>query len=134
MSGSFAGAVITTFFAPACRCLDEVSLSRKIPVDSTTMSTPISPHGSAAGILHGADPDLAAVDEDRLALGRDLGVERAVHRVVLEQVRERLGVGEVIDGHDLHVTRLEGRPKEHAADPSEPIDSDPHTHAGLPFA
>ena len=49
MSGSFATAVITTFFAPACRCLDEVSLSRKTPVDSTTMSTPISPHGSAAG-------------------------------------------------------------------------------------
>src|SRR5262250_1507998 len=38
MSGSFAGAVITTFLAPACRCFDDVALSRKIPVDSTTMS------------------------------------------------------------------------------------------------
>jgi hypothetical protein len=57
-----------------------------------------------------------------------------VHRVVLEQVRERLGVGQVIDSHDLHVARLKGGPEEHAADPSEPVDSDPHTHAGLPFA
>ena len=40
MSGSLAGAVMTTFFAPACRCFEEVALSRKIPVDSTTMSTP----------------------------------------------------------------------------------------------
>src|SRR6266581_6760363 len=51
MSGSLAGAVITTFLAPACRCFEDVALSRKIPVDSTTMSTPISPHGSVAGSL-----------------------------------------------------------------------------------
>src|SRR6266545_5871804 len=49
MSGSLAGAVMMTFFAPACRCLVVVALSRKTPVDSTTMSTPISPHGSVAG-------------------------------------------------------------------------------------
>ena len=51
MSGSLAGAVITTFLAPACRCLEVVARSRKTPVDSTTMSTPISPHGSVAGSL-----------------------------------------------------------------------------------
>src|SRR5437867_12266684 len=51
MSGSLAGAVITTFLAPACRCLDDVASSRKAAVDSTTMSPPISPHGSAAGSL-----------------------------------------------------------------------------------
>src|SRR6266446_6455066 len=49
MSGSLAGAVMTTFLAPACRCLDEVARSRKIPVDSTTIPTPISPQGSVAG-------------------------------------------------------------------------------------
>ena len=49
MSGSLAGAVMTTFLAPAWRCFDDVALSRKIPVDSTTMSTPISPHGRVAG-------------------------------------------------------------------------------------
>src|SRR5574341_184874 len=48
-SGSFAGAVIMTFLAPACRCLEAVAVSRKMPVDSTTTSTPRSFHGSAAG-------------------------------------------------------------------------------------
>ena len=51
MSGSLAGAVITTFLAPACRCLEVMARSRKTPVDSTTISTPISPHGSVAGSL-----------------------------------------------------------------------------------
>ena len=51
MSGSLAGAVMMTFLAPACRCLEEVARSRKMPVDSTTMSTPSSPQGSAAGSL-----------------------------------------------------------------------------------
>ena len=36
MSGSFAGAVIITFFAPASICCDAPSLVLKIPVDSTT--------------------------------------------------------------------------------------------------
>src|SRR5207237_5316508 len=48
-SGSLAGAEMTTFFAPAWRCLDAVAVSRKRPVDSTTTSTPSSFHGSAAG-------------------------------------------------------------------------------------
>src|SRR5713226_3868499 len=51
ISGSLAGAVITTFLAPACRCLVVVALSRKTPVDSTTMSTPSSLQGRAAGSL-----------------------------------------------------------------------------------
>src|SRR5713101_1365072 len=51
MSGSLAGAVITTFLAPAWRCLVVVALSRKTPVDSTTIPTPISPHGRVAGSL-----------------------------------------------------------------------------------
>ncbi len=48
-SGSFAGAVMITFLAPAWRCLEAVAVSRKMPVDSTTTSTPSSLHGSAAG-------------------------------------------------------------------------------------
>src|SRR5262249_55872673 len=50
-SGSFAGAVMITFLAPAVMCLLAVAVSRKIPVDSTTTSTPSSFHGSAAGSL-----------------------------------------------------------------------------------
>src|SRR4051794_34397258 len=49
MSGSVAGAEITTFFAPASRCLAASSRLVKKPVDSSTTSTPRSLHGSFAG-------------------------------------------------------------------------------------
>jgi hypothetical protein len=48
-SGSVAGAEMITFFAPASRCFEAPSRSVKSPVDSTTRSTPSSPHGSCAG-------------------------------------------------------------------------------------
>ena len=38
-----------TFLAPAARCLPAASRVRNRPVDSTTMSTPRSPHGKPAG-------------------------------------------------------------------------------------
>src|SRR2546426_577613 len=50
-SGSFAGAVMMTFLAPAAMCLLAVAVSRKIPVDSTTTSTWSSFQGNAAGSL-----------------------------------------------------------------------------------
>src|SRR5918994_2616085 len=49
MSGSVAGAEITTFFAPASRCFWAPSRLVKKPVDSSTTSTPRSPHGIAPG-------------------------------------------------------------------------------------
>src|SRR4051794_39940256 len=48
-SGSVAGAEITTFFAPASRCLAAASRFVKKPVDSSTTSTPRSLHGRSAG-------------------------------------------------------------------------------------
>src|SRR5262245_49024408 len=49
MSGPFAGAVMTTFFAPAATCLAAASRFVNRPVDSNTTSTPRSFHGSCAG-------------------------------------------------------------------------------------
>ncbi len=49
MSSPVAGAEITTFFAPASRCLAAASRLVKIPVDSITTSTPRSFHGNVAG-------------------------------------------------------------------------------------
>src|SRR5687767_114375 len=49
MSGSVAGAEMTTFFAPASRCFCAPSRLVKKPVDSRTTSTPRSPHGIAPG-------------------------------------------------------------------------------------
>src|SRR3954454_11260540 len=48
-SGSVAGAEMTTFFAPASRCLAASSRFVKKPVDSSTTSTPRSLHGNCAG-------------------------------------------------------------------------------------
>ncbi len=39
-----------TFFAPAVMCFDALSLSRKSPVLSITISTPNSPQGKSAGL------------------------------------------------------------------------------------
>ena len=128
MSGSLAGAVMTTFLAPAWRCLEDVALSRKTPVDSTTMSTPSSPQGSGGGVFHRADPGLAAVHEDGLALDRDFGAQGAVHGIVLEQVGQRLGIGEVIDRHDLDVLGRQRGPEKDTTDPPEPVDSHSHCH------
>ena len=49
MSGPLAGAVMMTFFAPACRCMAAFSRSRNTPVDSMTMSMPRSPQGNWEG-------------------------------------------------------------------------------------
>ena len=51
MSSSFAGAEMTTFRAPASRCLLAPARSVKRPVDSTTIWTPRSFQGRAAGSL-----------------------------------------------------------------------------------
>ena len=69
MSGSLAGAVITTFLAPACRCLDDVSLVTEDPGGlHDDVHAHLAPR-QRRRILRRADPDLAPVDEDRLALG-----------------------------------------------------------------
>ncbi len=49
VSGLVAGAEMTTFLAPASRCLEAFSRSVNSPVDSITTSAPSSPQGSAAG-------------------------------------------------------------------------------------
>ncbi len=48
-SASLPGALISTFLAPAVRCLLAPVLSVKKPVDSITRSTPRSFHGSFSG-------------------------------------------------------------------------------------
>ena len=48
-SSPVAGAEMMTFFAPPALCPDAADASVKKPVDSTTMSTPWSAHGSCEG-------------------------------------------------------------------------------------
>ena len=82
-------------------------------------------------VLRGAHPHLPAVDEDRLALVSHFTGEDAVDRIVLQQMRQRLGVRQVVDRHDFDLRLLERRPEEHPPDSSEPVDTDSHAHDAL---
>ena len=94
---------------------------------------------------HDVDAEVAPRQGRRVALGEHLelraaGLDHAVaeldtlrkrpeHRVVLEQVRHRLRVGEVVHRHDLEVAvPLEVRPEEVAPDAPEPVDSHARCH------
>ena len=93
MSGPFAGAVITTFLAPAARCFAASSRLVNNPVDSNTTSTPRSFHGNCAGSridrTLNSSPSTAMLSP--LASTREWRLPSM--RVVLQQVCERLRVG-----------------------------------------
>merc|ERR1719311_1932484 len=44
------GAEMITFLAPPLRWADALSMTVKMPVDSQTMSEPVSPHGTSSGL------------------------------------------------------------------------------------
>ena len=76
--------------------------------------------------------DRLAVDDDVVVVVVDGGVETTGDRVVLEQVRERLVVGEVVHGDDLEVGALgEGGTEVVAADAAEAVDADLYGHGCL---
>ena len=51
-----------------------------------------------------------------------------MHRVVLQQVGQRGGVGQIVDGHEVDVLVLHGGAHDVAADAPEPVDADFHCH------
>jgi len=94
-----------------------------------TMSAPTSPHFSSAGFLHRGETNLAAVDDERAAFDGDVALEAAVHRIVLEHVREVVRIEQVVDAHDLDVGKNPLlRAEHHAADATESIDPDLDSH------
>ena len=133
MSSPFAGAEMMTFFAPPSMCLRRIGrASVKRPVDSSTMSTPRSFHGSFAGSF--SAKTLISSPSTVIAVG--VGARRrrryvAVHRVVLEEVRERLRVGEVVHGDEVEVgdaLLLRGA-EDLPPDAAEAVDADANGHA-----
>merc|ERR1719353_2464052 len=50
IGASAEGAEMITFFAPPFRCIDALSITVKMPVDSHTTSAPVSPHGTSSGL------------------------------------------------------------------------------------
>ena len=65
MSGSVAGAEMTTFFGAGVEVLLRAVALVKKPVDSSTTSTPSSPQGSCGRVALGQRLQLVAVDVER---------------------------------------------------------------------
>jgi hypothetical protein len=79
-------------------------------------------------LLREADP--LAVDDQRVAVDRDLALEAAVHRVVLQHVRQVVGLEQVVDGDDLDVVLevLDGGAQHVATDAAEAVDTEFDSH------
>ena len=121
-----------TFLAPAVDVLARVvGLGEATGRLDDDVDAELAPR-QVRGVALFEDLDRLAVDDDRVAVERDVGVETARDRVVLEQVRERLVVGEVVDRDDLEVAALgEGGAEEVATDPAEAVDADLDGHSCL---
>ncbi|GAA1514064.1 hypothetical protein GCM10009761_15070 [Agromyces terreus] len=88
--------------------------------------------GEVGGVALREGLDRGAVDDDVVVVVVDGRVEAARDGVVLEQVRERLVVGEVVDRDDLEVCTLgECGAEVVAADAAEAVDADLYRHGCL---
>ncbi len=134
-SASPEGAEMMTRLAPPFRCAAAFSRAVNSPVDSMTMSTPLSPHGISAGSRSSSFLTSRPSIEKPLVAVLDLVGERAPDRVVLQQERHRVGVAErVVDRHQLDVRLLtpgEDRPCERTTDAAESVDADTYCHLCL---
>src|SRR6185436_15910457 len=79
-------------------------------------------------VLDRQDLEFVTVDGDALLGGLDLAVQIAENRAVLQQVRQCLRVGEVVDRYEIDVLLSHGRAHDVASDATEPVDSNPHRH------
>ena len=133
MSSPLAGAEMMTFFAPPSMCLraasafGEASGGLEHDVDAEILPR------QRRRVLLGEDSDLVAVDGDRAVSCLDVALVRAVNRVVLEQVRERLRIREIVHGDEVDVrdTLLLRGAKHLTSDSSEAVDADANSHSVL---
>ena len=111
-------------------CALALVASVKKPVDSTTTSTPMSPHFRAAGSRSANAVISWSPTRIEVSVDAHVGVEAAEDRVELEQVGEALVVGEVVDADDLDVgpRRAHGA-EEVAADAAEAVDTNADSHS-----
>ena len=73
--------------------------------------------------------DFITVDDHRLLARADVARVRAVHRVVLEEMREGLGIGEIVDGDEVEIDALFlGRAHDLSPNAPEPVDADTYCH------
>ena len=110
---------------PPCR------VEVKRPLHSRTMLTPRSFHGSLAGSRSlSTRMRLPSTTSASFSAVTPCG-EAAVHGVVLEQMRQRLGVGDVVDGDELDVALADAGAQDVATDASKAIDPNLDAHGAL---
>src|SRR5262249_10079536 len=86
--------------------------------------------GELGRVLLAQHPE-RAVPHPQAAVDRPTGgeVPRAVHRVVAQEMSERVGVGDVVDGHELQWRlTLDAGAHDLAADSPEAVDADAKSH------
>ena len=125
-----------TFFAPASRCLAAASRLVKIPVDSTTTSTPRSFHGNVAGSrtarpLNPLPSTTMSSSVDDTSYGSRPRIESYFSRCASDLLSVMSFTADDLDvRRPRHVLRVH-RPPEVAADPPEPVHAYPDRHVSL---
>ncbi len=117
-----------TFLAPASMCFDAAG-----PVGEETgrlehdVDAQILP-GQLGRVAQRQHFELVAVHGDAVGFGLDLRVQVAQHRVVLQQVGERVRAGQIVDCDEIDVLIAERGAHDVAADASEPVNANPDRH------
>ena len=95
------------------------------------------PPGQLLGMRLRQQRDALPADPQHLAVGagveHDLARKAAVRAVIAQQMRQRLGVTEVVDGNDaqrMPLAGLDQRAQHMPADAAEAVDGDAQAHAG----
>ena len=81
------------------------------------------------GILHFENAEGFPVHGDGVVTGGDVVRQIAENGIVFQQMRERLGIGDVVHRDDLNRGIAERRAINIAADPAEPVDTHFYWHA-----
>ncbi len=133
MSSFFAGAVITTFRAPASMWPLARTASLKNPVElDDDVHTEVAPREPLRVPL-GKNLDDPAVHRDTVSTGNNCPGETPEDAVVLEQVGQHLRGGDVVDGDDLEIGGTLSRGAQHVSpDAAEAVDTNSDSHAGQP--
>jgi len=84
--------------------------------------------GQVGGVTLGVHGDHMAVHNDGVIAGGHLGIDLAVHGVVLQHIGQVIGGAQVVDAHDLDLGVLQAATQNHAADAAKTIDTDFNAH------
>ena len=119
-----------------CARVDMLLRARAIGEEAGAFQDELDPKVAVrevCGIALGGDADALAVDHQILPFGGHRTGIFAMHAVSAEQPCVRLGVGEVVDRHQLELTRalLKDRPRDESPNAPEPVDRNLDRHLSI---